>query len=332
MRPAIREALYRMNGESPEMSNKMTDCHEMNRREFLAQSAALAAAISLPACSSAENSMRTRPIPGTGEVLPVVGLGAPEPFKKLTAAGKDLPKSLVQAMVDLGGRVIDTPPFFRPDVPVLGEILSEMDLQDDLFLTTKITVSGKEEGNAHLERAVANLGKRPIDLLMVHNMREMDTHWPTLKDWKESGKTRYIGVSLTRQKNYDALEKFMKTERPDFIMTGYSVNNPVAEERALPLAADLGVAVLVAEAFKAAEDGGIFGQVSGHELPEWASEFDCESWAQFALKYVISHPAVTCVATETSKVKHVVDNMRAGYGRLPDEATRQRMREYLLSL
>jgi diketogulonate reductase-like aldo/keto reductase len=235
-------------------------------------------------------------------------------------------------MVDLGGRVIDTPAFFRPDVPVLGEILTEMGLQDDLFLTTKITVSGKEEGNAHLEKAVANIGKRPIDLLMIHNMREMDTHWPTLKDWKESGKTRYIGVSLTRQKNYDALEKFMKTERPDFILTGYSVNNPMAEERALPLAADLGIAVLVAEVFKAVEDGGIFGQVAGHELPEWAAEFDCKSWAQFALKYVISHPAVNCVLTETSKVKHVVDNMRAGYGRLPDASTRQRMREYLLTL
>jgi diketogulonate reductase-like aldo/keto reductase len=310
----------------------LTDFNEINRRKFLAQSAALAAAVSLPACSFGRDSMRTRVIPGTDEALPVVGLGAPEPFKKLTDAGKDLPKSLIKAMVDLGGRVIDTPAFFRPDVPVLGEILTEMGLQDDLFLTTKITVSGKEEGNAHLEKAVANIGKRPIDLLMIHNMREMDTHWPTLKDWKESGKTRYIGVSLTRQKNYDALEKFMKTERPDFILTGYSVNNPMAEERALPLAADLGIAVLVAEVFKAVEDGGIFGQVAGHELPEWAAEFDCKSWAQFALKYVISHPAVNCVLTETSKVKHVVDNMRAGYGRLPDASTRQRMREYLLTL
>ncbi len=298
----------------------------------MAQSAALAAAVSLPGCSFGGDSMRTRLIPGTDEALPVVGLGAPEPFIKLTDAGKDLPKLLIKAMVDLGGRVIDAPAFFRPDVPVLGEILTEMGLQDDLFLTTKITVSGKEEGNAHLEKAVANLGKRPIDLLMIHNMRDMDTHWPTLKDWKESGKTRYIGVSLTRQKNYDGLEKFMRAERPDFILTGYSVNNPMAEERALPLAADLGIAVLVAEAFKAVEDGGIFGQVAGHELPEWVSEFDCESWAQFALKYVISHPAVNCVLTETSKVKHVVDNMRAGYGRLPDASTRQRMREYLLAL
>jgi len=305
---------------------------ELNRRQFLAQSAAVAAAASLPVGTIARETMRTRLIPGTDEALPVVGLGAPVPFIQLTDAGKDLPKSLVQAMVDLGGRVIDTPAFFRPDVPILGEVLEDMGLVDDLFLTTKITVSGKEEGNAHLEKAVANLNKRPVDLVMIHNMREMETHWPTLKDWKESGRARYIGVSLTRNKDYVRLEKFMKAEKPDFILTGYSIYHPLAEETALPMAADLGIAVLVAEAFKAIEDGGIFDHVAGKELPEWASEFDCESWAQFALKYVISNPAVTCVLTETSKVKHVVDNMRGGYGRLPDAATRQRMREYILSL
>jgi len=250
----------------------------------------------------------------------------------MTEAGKELPKSIVQTMVDQGGRVIDTPAFFRPNPPILGEVLQEMGLVDDLFLTTKITVNGKKEGNAHLEKAVANLNKRPMDLLMIHNMRNMQDHWPTLRDWKESGRARYIGVSLTRNKDYDALETFMKTEKPDFILTGYSVNNILAEGTALPMAADLGVAVLVAEAFKAIEDGGIFAQVAGTEFPEWATEFDCETWAQFALKYVISNPAVTCVLTETSKPKHVIDNMRAGYGRLPDAAERKRMRELIVSL
>lgn len=310
----------------------MTDFTQMNRRKFLARSAALAAAATLPAACLTEESMRTRLIPGTDEALPVVGLGSPEPFIRLTDAGKDLPRSLVQAMVDQGGTVIDTPPFFRPDGPILGEILQEMGLQDDLFLTSKITVSGKEEGIAHLEKAVANLNKRPMDLLMIHNMREMDTHWPTLRDWKNSGKVRYIGVSLTRNRDYVELERFMKAEKPDFIMTGYSIYHPMAEESALPIAADLGVAVLIAEAFKAAGDGGIFALVAGKPLPEWASEFDCETWAQFALKYVISNPAVNCVVTETDKVKHVVDNMQAGYGRLPDVTTRKRMREYVLSL
>jgi diketogulonate reductase-like aldo/keto reductase len=306
--------------------------NEMNRREFLARTAAVAAATAVPAASLAEESMLTRLIPGTDEALPVVGMGSPVPFIRMTEAGKELPKSIVQTMVDQGGRVIDTPAFFRPNPPILGEVLQEMGLVDDLFLTTKITVNGKEEGNAHLEKAVANLNKRPMDLLMIHNMRNMQDHWPTLRDWKESGRARYIGVSLTRNKDYDALEKFMKTEKPDFILTGYSVNNVLAEETALPMAADLGVAVLVAEAFKAIEDGGIFAQVAGTEFPEWATEFDCESWAQFALKYVISNPAVTCVLTETSKPKHVIDNMQAGYGRLPDAAERKRMRELIVSL
>lgn len=310
----------------------MSNMNEMNRREFLAQSAALATAASLPIAACAQETMRARLIPGTDEALPVVGMGSPAPFYKLTEAGKELPKSLVQTMVDQGGRVMDTPAFFRPDPPILGEVLQEMGLVDDLFLTTKITVRGKEAGNAHLEKAVANLNKRPMDLLMIHNMRELDLHWPTLRDWKESGRARYIGVSLTRNNDTVALEKFMKDERPDFILTGYSVNNALAEETALPMAADLGVAVLVAEAFKAIEDGGIFAQVANTEFPEWAAEFDCESWAQFALKYVISNPAVTCVLTETSKTSHVIDNMQAGYGRLPDAATRKRMRELIVAL
>ena len=310
----------------------VSESDEISRREFLAQSAVLAAAAALPVGAFAQESMRTRAIPGTDESLPVVGLGAPSIFSRLPPEGKDLPKAVIQAMVDLGGRVIDTPPFFRADLPVIGELLTEMGLQQELFLTGKITVSGKDEGIAHLERTVGNLNKQPMDLLSVHNMRDMVNHWPTLKDWKEAGKVRYIGVSLTRTNDFSGLEKFMKAERPDFIMTGYSIFHPLTGERILPLAADSGIAVVGAEPFKAKDDGGIFGVVAGKQLPEWTSEFDCESWAQFALKYILSNPAMTCVVTETSKVSHAIDKMRAGYGRLPDEATRRRLSEHLLSL
>ena len=310
----------------------MSDLHEISRRKFLAQSAALAAATSLPLVGMAKEKMRTRLIPGTDEALPVVGLGSPEPFWRLTDEGKELPISLVQTMMDMGGKLMDTPPFIRPDIPIIGEIINEMQVTDDLFLTSKITVSGKQEGIAHIEKLMAALNKQPMDVLMVHNMRDMAAHWPTLKDMQAAGRTRYIGVSLTRNDDYVALNKFMKAEKPDFIMTGYSIFNPMAEETALPLAADLGVAVLVAEAFRAADDGSFFAEVAGKELPDWSAEFDCESWAQFALKYVIANPAVHCVATETDKVNHVIDNMGAGYGRLPDEATRKRMREHVLSL
>lgn len=280
----------------------------------------------------AKQSMRTRTIPGTREELPVVGLGAPRIFIDLPPEGKELPKAVVQAMVDLGGTVIDTPAFFRPNVPVLGPILQEMGIADDLFLIGKITVSGKQAGIDHLEKLVANLNKRPIDALLIHNMREMDVHWPTLKQWKEEGKVRYIGVSLTRTADYAPLEKFMKEESPDMLMTGFSITQQKPEERVLPLAIDKGVAVIGAEPFKAFEDGAFFEVVGGQKLPEWTAEFDCESWAQFSLKYILSHPAMTCVVTETSDVKHAIDNVRAGYGRLPDQAMRKRMSDYLLSL
>jgi diketogulonate reductase-like aldo/keto reductase len=292
----------------------------------------VAAACALPIGSRARESMRTRPIPGTGEHLPVIGLGAPDVFINLPPEGKELPVSLIRTMMELGGRVIDTPPFFRPDVPVIGQLLSEMNLQRELFLTGKITVSGKQEGIRHLERTVANLDKRPMDLLMVHNMRDMGNHWPTLRDWKEAGRVRYIGVSLTRTLDYSGLEQFMKTERPDFIMVRYSIHHPYTGDRILPLAMDNGIAVIGIEAFKTNDDGGFFGLVADKKLPDWVAEFDCESWAQFALKFMLSNPAITCVVTETSKVKHVIDNMHAGYGRLPDASTRQRMSEHLLSL
>ena len=306
--------------------------NEISRRKFLAHIAAIAAAASVPVSSQAKESMRTRLIPGTDEALPVVGLGAPDIFITLPPEGKELPKSVIQTMVDLGGRVIDTMPFFRPDVPIIGELLTEMGLQDELFLTGKITVKGKQEGIEHLEKTERNLNKRPVDLLMIHNMRGLDTHWPTLKDWKAAGRVRYIGVSLTRTADYSGLEKFMQDESPDFIMTGYSITQQGPAERVLPLAVDSGIAIIGVEAFKAREDGAFFDVVAGKPVPEWASEFDCESWAQFSLKYILSNPALTCVVTETRKVSHAADNMRAGYGRLPDAATRQRMSEYFLAL
>jgi len=313
----------------------------INRRRFVTGSAAIAAAASLPfsltSCSQntiapLSGGMRTRLIPGTNEALPVVGLGAPDVFFKLPEEGKELPMSLVQTMMEQGGRVIDAPAFFREDKdPILGELLTEMDLQDDLFLTGKVPVQGREEGIAHLERIMKYLDKKPMDLLMIHNMRDM-VHWPTLKQWKDEGKVRYIGVSRTRTTDFTELEQFMRTERPDFVLIGYSITQQGPAERILPLASDLGIAIIVVEAFKATEDGAFFKVVSGKELPDWTAEIDCESWAQFSLKWILSNPAVTTVVTETSKVKHVIDNMRGGYGRLPDPAMRKEMSDHLLAM
>jgi aryl-alcohol dehydrogenase-like predicted oxidoreductase len=160
----------------------------------------------------------------------------------------------------------------------------------------------------------------------------MAMHWPTLKEWKESGRVRHIGVSLTRRTDYGPLMNFMKKERPDIVMTGYSITQQGPAKDLFPLAADLGVGVMAVEPFKALDDGAFFSVVAGKPLPEWTAEFDCNSWAQFSLKYILANPAMTCVITETGKVKHVFDNMGAGFGRLPDAAMRLRMSDYLLSL
>lgn len=315
----------------------MIDIDAINRRQFLVGSAAAVAAASAPGFSLAADSIRTRPIPGTDEALPVISLGAPDFFYKTPPEGDGPAKAVIQAFVDMGGKLIDTPPFMRPDPPVVGPILSEMGLADGLFLVSKIAVNGKQRGIEQLETLVANLNKRPVDLLMVHNMRDLANNWATLKDWKDKGRVRYIGVSLTRQTiynnftGYDGMEAFMKAEKPDFVMPGYSALRPGAGERVLPAAKDSGVAVIVAEPFKAADDGRFFNLVAGKPIPEWAAEFDCESWAQFALKYIVGHPAVTTVVMETSKVKHVKDNMGAAYGRLPDEAMRRKMRDHVLT-
>jgi aryl-alcohol dehydrogenase-like predicted oxidoreductase len=284
----------------------------------------------------AQESIQTRAIPGTDERLPLVGLGSPDFFYTTPEGGNNDPaKAVIQAMYDAGGRLIDTPAFFRPDPPVLGPILQEMNLQDELFLVGKITrqAQGREAAIKRLNTTIENLGRKQIDLMMLHNIVDVENVWPVLQQAKEEGKVRYIGASeATDRIPNDVLEDFMRKHSPDFIMPSYSMFRPQIEERILPLAADMGTAVIAIEVFKTYDDGAYFSDTAGKELPEWASEFDCESWAQFALKFVLSHPAVTCTAVETSKTSHIIDNMAAAYGRLPDQATRKRMADHFYSL
>ena len=308
----------------------------MHRRRFLNYISALVASTAFTLKGfSQENKRLPRSTPGTNEFLPVIGLGSPEEFINITSEGKNLPKSLIDMMLKMGGKVIDTPAFFRPDVPIIGDIINEMGVKNDLFLIGKSTVNGKEASRIHLEKLVANLNKRPIDALLIHNMRQMDIQWPMLKDWKEKGLVRYIGVSMVPRRNrfdaYEALEKFMTNENPDIIMTGYSMTQPWPGDRITPLAKDKGIAVIAAEAFKTLEDGAYFAVTAGKEIPEWVKEYNINSWAQFSLKWIISDPAITTVVTETGKIEHVIDNMGAGFGNLPDRETRNRMRELLYS-
>jgi diketogulonate reductase-like aldo/keto reductase len=305
-----------------------------NRRDFLTHSAALAATASLPvnAFGAAPLTMNKRLIPGNHEAIPVVGSGSPDMFYVMPPEGEALPKSLIQTFADNGGTLIDTPAFFRPDVPVLGKFLQEMQLEQKMFLIGKITVQGKQAGIDHLDKTIAALGKRPMDAMLVHNMLQMENHWPTLKQAKEEGKVRHIGVSRTRVTDFAPLEKFMKEEKPDFLLIGYSAFQEGPAERILPLARDLGTAVICAEVFKTEDDGMFFKKVAGKKLPEWAADFDCTSWAQFAIKYVLGNPAITSVVVETSKVTNAIDNLHGGFGRFPDQATRKKMSEVLLTM
>ena len=330
-----------------------------SRRDFLASTAAVTAASSLPLNAFAQGGIQTRVIPGTTERLPLVGLGSSDFFYTTPDGGNnDSAKELVQTMYDAGGRLIDTPAFFRPvppltaedvdvlaaaiaegealaevELPVLGTILQELNLQNDLFLVGKITVNGREAATRHMNSTIENLGRDQLDLMLLHNLRDFENTWPVLEEAKAEGRVRYIGVSeASDQIPNEVLEDFMVSHNPDFIMPSFSMYRPSIEERILPLAADMGTGVIVIEVFKTAEDGAYFDVTAGRDLPEWAAEFDCESWAQFSLKFVLSHPAVTCAAVETSRPEHILDNLAAGHGRLPDQATRVRMREFFEAL
>jgi len=277
---------------------------------------------SLPAARG--SAMRTREIPATGERLPVVGLGTSDEFEVSPGSGLDALREVLRRFHDLGGTVVDTAPIYGNAEEVIGRLVADLGLVDDLFLATKVRSRGREAGVEQMERSMELLGKRPLDLVQVHSLVDVDTQLDNLRRWKDQGRVRYIGITHSRVYAFDELERLMRSEDLDFVQLNYSFTEPDAEQRLLPLAADRGIAVLVNRPF---ENGALFRRVKGRALPDWARELDCESWARFSLKYILGHPAVTCVIPATSNPRHVVDNMGAGTGRLPDEATRRRMRE-----
>ena len=211
-----------------------------------------------------------------------------------------------------------------------GQLVQELGIQDDLFFATKIsTGGGREAGLEQEEGSLRSWGRATIDLNQVHNLRDVDIHLRTIRRAREEGRTRYVGVTTSFPRQYEEMEQVLRTEELDFVQINYSIGEREAAERLLPLAQDRGIAVVVNEPYNV---GRVFGAVSGRELPEWAVEFDCRSWGQFFLKYILSHPAVTVIIPATSDPAHLVDNMGAGVGRLPDERTRVRMEELFDSL
>jgi diketogulonate reductase-like aldo/keto reductase len=272
----------------------------------------------LPVLFGAE-SIRKRPIPRTGERIPVVGLGTARRFNVGSDAVARAPvKEVLRGFFELGGRLVDTSPTYGAAEQV------------SFFLATKVSIrgGGREKGIEQMERSMQLLRTKRVDLMQVHNLRDWKTQLKTLREWKEAGKIRYLGVTTSNPGVYGELESIVKNEKLDFVQLKYSIVTRVAEERLLPVAADTGTAVVINRAF---ERGAVF-RVKGNPLPLWASEFDCKSWAQFFLKFVISHPAVNCPIPATRKPKHLVDNMGAGFGRLPDAKMRRRMWEHMESL
>ncbi|MBT8099348.1 MAG: aldo/keto reductase [Gammaproteobacteria bacterium] len=297
----------------------------ISRREFLGALPALGILGSLPAQSSVRRTLPRRAIPGSSENLPIVGLGSTKPVRYIAEAGTGPIESVLHMLLSYGGCVVDTSPRPAELDEQFGRVLQQPEFSDSLFVCAKVKVSGKAAGIAQIEQTQRLFGRDPLDLLQIESLTDLETQWRTLRDWKETGRARFIGVTVANERHYAALEAFMRRERPDFVQLNYSVMENTAEDRLLPLAEDLGIAILVNGPFM---NGEYFGMVKGQELPDWAAEFDCNSWAQFSLKYILAHPAVTCVLTETTKPAHMEDNLQAGFGRLPGDAMKRRMREF----
>lgn len=294
----------------------------ISRRNFLGMILA-AGAVGIGAGTTMAETMMQRSIPRTGESLAVIGLGTWQTFDVgPTAAEREPLRHVLGDFIKLGGCVVDSSPMYGRSEQVVGDLAAELNLHKKLFLATKVWTSGREEGIRQMEQSLAKLRASRIDLMQVHNLLDYRTHLSTLRRWKEQGKVRYIGVTHYTESAYDDLAKVIQSEKLDFVQLNYSVAERTAERRLLALAAERGLAVLVNRPFAA---GGLFRRVSSHPLPAWAVEIDCTSWAQLLLKFVISHPAVTCAIPATNKVEHLRDNMRAAFGRLPDAKLRERI-------
>ena len=284
---------------------------------------AAAAAGAGPARAGAQSALLQRTIPSSGEAIPAIGLGTWRTFD--VGGGRDERASLkdvLQNFVALGGKVIDSSPMYGAAESVAGDLAAELKLADKLFWATKVWTSGGPAGVKQMEQSLARMRVKRLDLMQIHNLLDWRTHLRTLREWKQAGRVRYIGVTHYTASAYDELERVLRAEALDFVQVNYSLGEREADRRILPLARERGLAVLVNRPFA---EGGLFQRVRSTPLPPLAAELGCESWAQFFLKWILAHPAVTCVIPATSKVVHLVDNMKAGTGALPDAAARERM-------
>ena len=308
----------------------------LSRREAAKLIGAGAAGMLLPlgpsrvGAANESSTMLSRVIPSSNEKVPVIGLGTWQTFDIDPASPqrKQL-EEVVTLFVKLGGKVIDSSPMYGRAEEVVGEISSSLGLRDSIFLATKVWTRGKKAGIESMERSFARLKTKGIDLMQVHNLVDAPAHLATMREWKSQGRFRYLGVTHYNSGGYREVEDILRSEKFDFLQINYSIMEREAEERILPLAKERGVAVIANRPFGG---GDLFRRLRTKPLPEWAAEFDCRSWAQFLLKWIIAHDAITCAIPATSNPKHLEDNMKGGIGRLPDAKMRQRMAETVSGL
>jgi diketogulonate reductase-like aldo/keto reductase len=306
--------------------------NEFSRRQFLQTSATASLMVSLApgVALAAESAVIKKTIPSSGERLSVIGLGTSRTFDVNSDNAVTSPlMAVMQAFFDNGGQLIDSSPMYGSAEAVTGALVKQAANKQDIFTATKVWTDGKREGIEQMERSMQRLGVEQIDLMQIHNLRDWQTHIDTLVDWKAEGRIRYLGITTSHGRDHDELEEILQQLPLDFVQFSYNILNRTAEQRLLPIAREKGIATLINRPY---QRGSLFRKVKGKSLPAWAAEFDCASWGQFFLKFIAAHPAVTCIIPATSRLKHMVDNMAAGYGRLPDEATRQRMIRFIEAL
>lgn len=301
----------------------------MNRRESCALlgGAAIAALPAVSLASPTEQAvMSMRKVPSSGESLPVIGMGSSDTFDVGEAPGERAPLGeVLQALVAGGGRIIDTSPMYGRAETVLGNLVAGLGLRPKLWIATKVWTRGREAGAAQVAESMRRLRTDRLELLQIHNLLDWRAHLPTIRALQASGRLRYAGITHYRADAHADLEQVLRAERFDWLQVNYSLAEREAGERLLPYCRDHGIAVMVNRPFA---DGAMFARVRDEPLPPWAGEIGCTSWGQFFLRYVLSHPAVTCVIPATAKARHMTDNCEAGGAPLPDGTQRDRMEKY----
>ncbi len=303
----------------------------ISRRDFSLGCLSTATALSLGAQSAFAGlaNIIKRPIPSSGEMIPIVGIGTNRYGVGASAEERAPLRAALQRFHEWGGTLVDTAPGYRTSESVLGDLISDLGIRDDLFVATKVDQIVRADSESQMNDSLKKLSTDCFDLMQVHNLRGWENSIPLLRDWKDQGRIRYIGITTSRERQYGLMEKIMRQEDLDFIQINYSLEEREAADRLLSLAADRGMGVIINRAFGG---GRIFRQVGDRPLPNWAAEFDCSSWAQFLLKYALSHPATTVAIPGMTKARHVDDNFGAAHGRLPDAAQRKQQEAFFDAL